>query len=89
MTSCDCDIVNANVVTLDDRWTRIPDGFIRIRHGRIDAIGSMADFVSGATPVYDVRGFFVFPGLINTHTHSFQTLTRGIGEGLGVWDLVL
>lgn len=86
MTAGACDIVNAHVVTLDDRWTTIHEGFIRIRHGRIEALGSMADYVSDATPVYDVRGSFVFPGLINTHTHSFQTLTRGIGEGLGVWE---
>ena len=86
MSSRCLDIVNAHIVTLDEFWTEISDGFLRIRDGVIVALGPMSEYSVGEERVEDARGSFVFPGLINTHTHSFQALTRGIGEGLGVWD---
>ncbi len=80
------DIINAHLVTLDAAWTEISTGFLAIREGVIYAIGPMSEYSPGDSHIEDACGAFVFPGLINTHTHSFQTLTRGIGEGLGVWD---
>ncbi len=86
MTNGDLDLINAHIVTIDDAWTEIPAGFMRIRGGRIESLGPMSEYRSDTTLVHECSGAFVFPGLINTHTHSFQALTRGLGEGLGVWD---
>jgi 8-oxoguanine deaminase len=67
------------VVTQDDRRTRIPDGFVLVRDGRIEAVGS------GRPPAgeridrrLDARGKVVIPGLVNTHHHLPQTLTRNV-----------
>jgi 5-methylthioadenosine/S-adenosylhomocysteine deaminase len=86
MTVGDLDIINAHLVTIDDEWTEIHSGFMRLRGGRITSLGPMSEYQKSSAAQHDCSGSFVFPGLINTHTHSFQTLTRGIGEGLGVWD---
>lgn len=86
MKSRSFDVINAHIVTLDDAWTEVSPGYLRIRDGVIEKVGRMAEYLAGDEYVEDAHGAFVFPGLINTHTHSFQALTRGIGEGLGVWD---
>lgn len=80
-------LINLQIVTVDDDDRVIPQGFIRIEGSRIAELGPMTaapDPYDG--PVLDLSGMFAFPGFVNTHTHSFQALTRGIGEGLPVWD---
>jgi cytosine/adenosine deaminase-related metal-dependent hydrolase len=63
---------NAWVVTMDDARTEHERGWIRIEDGLIGATGS------GDAPgeSEDLRGAVVTPGLINTHHHLYQTLTR-------------
>jgi cytosine/adenosine deaminase-related metal-dependent hydrolase len=48
-------------------------------HGhRIESIGPASDLPTSADEVIDARGHLVTPGLINTHHHMFQSLTRAI-----------
>jgi cytosine/adenosine deaminase-related metal-dependent hydrolase len=65
---------NAYVVTMDDAGTEHEDGWVLMRDGVIDALGG------GAPPQEDERvdlgGALVTPGLVNTHHHLYQTLTR-------------
>jgi 8-oxoguanine deaminase len=71
-------IRNAYIVTMDDRRREFPDGGLFIRDGMIDSAGSMTDMPSDADEVLDLRGHVVLPGLVNTHHHFYQTLTRAI-----------
>jgi 8-oxoguanine deaminase len=67
------------VVTQDDRRTRIPGGFVLVRDHVIEAVGS-GDPRSGERidRRIDARGKVVLPGLVNTHHHLPQTLTRNV-----------
>jgi 8-oxoguanine deaminase len=54
------------------------DASIFIRGHRIVAMGPAAELPPTADEVIDARGHLVTPGLINTHHHMFQSLTRAI-----------
>lgn len=64
------------VVTMDEDRREIPDGGVFIRDRCIDAVGPTAELPSSADRVLDLRGKVVLPGLVNTHHHLYQTLTR-------------
>lgn len=68
---------NARVlVTMDDRRREIADGSFFVRNGRIEQVrGTMP---KEADQIIDASGCVVTPGLINTHHHLFQSLTRAI-----------
>jgi 8-oxoguanine deaminase len=53
---------------------------ILIEGQNIVAIGAAADLVTQADEVIDASHHLVTPGLINTHHHMFQSLTRAIPE---------
>jgi 8-oxoguanine deaminase len=51
---------------------------ILIRGNRIESVGAAADLPQTADDVIDARDHLVTPGLINTHHHMVQSLTRAI-----------
>ena len=69
------------VVTMDDQRREIADGDILIKDGVIAAVGSSAATYAAADNVIDASGCVVTPGLVNTHHHLFQTLTRAVPGG--------
>jgi cytosine/adenosine deaminase-related metal-dependent hydrolase len=70
-------IKNATVlVTMDDQRREISDGGLFIRDGRIEVVGATSDLPGEADEVYDLKDHILLPGLINTHHHFYQTLTR-------------
>jgi cytosine/adenosine deaminase-related metal-dependent hydrolase len=71
---------------MDDERRRIPDGALLARDNVIQAVGPTADLPADADTVIDARGKIVLPGLINTHHHLYQTLTRAVP---GTQDAVL
>src|SRR5439155_8075344 len=64
---------NAWIVTMDDAGTEQESGWLRIEDGRIAEIGGSVPPERGD----DLGGAVVTPGLVNTHHHLYQTLTRG------------
>jgi 8-oxoguanine deaminase len=66
------------LVTMDDDHRRIPDGGLFVRDNVIEHVGPSAELPAVADRVIDGRGMIVLPGLINTHHHLYQTLTRAV-----------
>jgi 8-oxoguanine deaminase len=64
------------VVTMDDDHSEIRNGSVLCRDGVIADVGSTLE--SKADCTIDARGCVVTPGLINTHHHLYQTLTRAV-----------
>src|SRR6266487_6145677 len=71
-------IKNAYIVTMDDHQREIPDGGLFIRDGFIEQVGQTANLPHDADEVLDLQGHIVLPGLVNTHHHFYQTLTRAV-----------
>jgi cytosine/adenosine deaminase-related metal-dependent hydrolase len=72
-------VKNAQVlVTMDGARREIRDGGMFIEGNRIVAVGATEDLPATADEVLDMRGHLVTPGLVNTHHHMYQSLTRAI-----------
>ena len=72
-------IKNARVVvTMDDQRREIDHGAIFVRGNVIEQVGPTADLPHTADEVIDASGHVVIPGLVNTHHHMYQSLTRVI-----------
>ena len=66
------------LVTMDDQRRELQHSNIYINNGFIQAIGDAQDMPTTADEIIDLSGHIVFPGLINTHHHFYQTLTRAV-----------
>ena len=64
------------LVTMDDHQREIASGGLFIRDGFIEVVGFSHELPAKADEVIDLSGHIVLPGLINTHHHFYQTLTR-------------
>jgi len=63
---------------MDDHRREIPDGGFFIRDGFIEKVGPTSTLPDKADEVLDASGHVILPGLINTHHHFYQTLTRAV-----------
>ncbi|MGR3453837.1 amidohydrolase family protein, partial [Pseudooceanicola sp.] len=67
-----------HILTMDDDRRELDGADILIRNGVIAAIGPGLE-TTGET--VEARGCVVTPGLVNTHHHLYQTLTRAVPGG--------
>jgi 8-oxoguanine deaminase len=67
-----------SLVTMDAQRREIADGAVFVRDNIIEAVGSSAELPPTADEVIDARDQIVIPGLVNTHHHMVQTLTRAM-----------
>jgi 5-methylthioadenosine/S-adenosylhomocysteine deaminase len=84
--SADLLVQHALIVAQDAERRVIEDGALAVREGRILAIGPTAELAPrfSAGRVLEGGGRALFPGLVNTHTHLFQSAVKGLGEDMGV-----
>lgn len=69
------------LVCMDDARREIADGALFLRDGVVAQVGTsaaLAPLAGEADVTIDARGCVVTPGLVNTHHHLFQTLTRAL-----------
>ena len=71
----------AALVCMDDARREIADGAVAVQDGVITAVGPTAELAplrDTADTVIDASGCVVTPGLVNTHHHLYQSLTRAL-----------
>jgi cytosine/adenosine deaminase-related metal-dependent hydrolase len=61
---------------MDDQRREIPGGGLFIRDGVIEQVGTNENLPDTADEILDLAGHLILPGLLNTHHHFYQTLTR-------------
>jgi cytosine/adenosine deaminase-related metal-dependent hydrolase len=82
-------VKNAMVLaTMDDAGTEIDGGGLYAVDGFIQQVGPTTELPYNADEVIDLSGHVVIPGLINTHHHFYQTLTRAVpgAQDTGLFD---
>jgi 5-methylthioadenosine/S-adenosylhomocysteine deaminase len=84
MQEADLIVRRALVVTQDAARRVIENGAVVVRGAQIVAVGSTTeiDLQWHAANVIDAAGQALFPGLVNVHTHLFQSAVKGMGEDL-------
>ncbi|MEX0825576.1 MAG: 8-oxoguanine deaminase [Acidimicrobiia bacterium] len=72
-------VKNAHVlVAMDEGRREIPGGGLFARKGVIEQVGPTSELPNNADQVFDAAGMLVLPGLVNTHHHLYQSLTRAV-----------
>jgi len=76
------------LATMDNEEREISDGGLFAVDGFIRQVGSTSDMPATADVVVDATDHVVIPGLINTHHHFYQTLTRAVpgAQNAGLFD---
>ena len=66
------------LATMDDASVRIPGGGLYVEDNVIRQVGVTEELPSTADRVIDARDMVLLPGLVNTHHHLYQSLTRAL-----------
>jgi 8-oxoguanine deaminase len=73
------------LATMDDERREIAGGGLFIRDNVIEQVGPSAELPSEADRTLDLSGHVVLPGLVNTHHHLYQSLTRVLAQDAGLF----
>ncbi len=77
------------LITMNDAREAHRDGAIFVRDNVIEWVGKSAEIPQNykhADTVINARNKVVLPGLVNTHHHMYQTLTRALAPDSGLFD---
>lgn len=89
-TPCDLLITAGGVVTVDPNDTILRPGAIAVSGEKIVAVGAPDELARAYAPGkrIDAPACWIFPGLINTHNHLWQTMLKGLGDDMGLIDWI-
>ncbi|MFE9452382.1 8-oxoguanine deaminase [Streptomyces sp. NPDC006739] len=81
-------IENCSVATVDDNDTEYASGHVVIAGNRIEAVGAgrAPEGLENVVRRIDATGHLVTPGLVNTHHHFYQWITRGLATDHNLFD---
>ncbi|GIK58591.1 MAG: 8-oxoguanine deaminase [Chloroflexi bacterium] len=77
------------LITMNDAGEKILDGALFVRDNVIEWVGDTAvlpPHYHTADQIIDATDQVVLPGLVNTHHHLYQTLTRALAPNSGLFD---
>jgi cytosine/adenosine deaminase-related metal-dependent hydrolase len=74
------------VVTMDAVRRELSNGHVVVQGNRIAAVGEGAPASYDGARVVDGRGCLLTPGLVNTHNHLYQWVTRGLAADATLFD---
>jgi 8-oxoguanine deaminase len=66
------------LATMDESRREIADGAVLMRDHVIEQVGQTNELPARADQIIEARDHVVIPGLINTHHHLYQSLTRAV-----------
>src|SRR6202795_1490612 len=75
---------DAWLITMNERREVLESASVCVEKDRIVALGTRQDLVRRfpTAEIVDCKGRIVMPGMVNTHTHLFQTLLKGLGDNM-------
>ncbi|MFF7334431.1 8-oxoguanine deaminase [Streptomyces sp. NPDC008150] len=81
-------IENCAVATVDAHDTEYADGHVVVAGNRIESVGPgrAPEGLENVTRRVDGSGHLVTPGLVNTHHHFYQWITRGLATDHNLFD---
>ncbi|MET7937611.1 8-oxoguanine deaminase [Streptomyces sp. NPDC005322] len=81
-------IENCAVATVDAHDTAYASGHVVVAGNRIESVGSgrAPEDLEDVVRRVDGTGHLVTPGLVNTHHHFYQWLTRGLAQDCKLFD---
>ena len=83
MDEYDLLVENATICTMDEQNTVVTNGVMGVKDGAIALLETCrTDARYKAREVIDAHGMVALPGFIDTHTHCFQSLLKGLGADL-------
>ncbi len=88
MQKADLIVTETTVITMDNERRILKNSAVVVRDGLIVDIGDSETTLQmySSENIISGRGKYVFPGFINTHNHTFQVLTKGLGKDRLLWD---
>lgn len=66
------------LATMDDTRRELPGGSVFVRGNRVASIHAAGESLPAADETIDCSRHVLMPGLINTHHHMYQSLTRAV-----------
>jgi 5-methylthioadenosine/S-adenosylhomocysteine deaminase len=89
-TPCDLLVTAAGVVTVDPSDTILRPGAIAVSGEQIVAVDRPEQLARTYAPKkrIDAPACWIFPGLVNTHNHLWQTMLKGLGDDMGLIDWI-
>ena len=72
----------ALVATCDEAGRELPGGWVAVTDGLVTGVGASPEPTPEAARTIDAAGCLVTPGLVNTHHHLYQNLTRAFAPAV-------